>query len=239
MGRDTLRLRDGLDGLGFGSRPGKFSPRTRSRRHCHEAQVLFLGALAAAANFATEPVGVALETGRRYWSTPGFQHQHVHVLVHGEHVVQAAVADVVGPAVAAEDPLGFLDHQVAHGEDFPGNGAAFAGQGAAQRRRGGFGALRVVRAASRLHSFPDGAVGRGGGKLLHQGGQALPRWRVARFMPNRTPRCPRTGSWPRPGPDPGLLRVGAGGGAAAEMEVQPVALATIMRSPNNWVTSLM
>ena len=38
-------------------------------------------------------------------------HQHVHVPAGGQHVIQAAVADVVSPAVAAEDPDALL-HQL-------------------------------------------------------------------------------------------------------------------------------
>ena len=38
-------------------------------------------------------------------------------LVRGQHVVHAAVTDVIGPAVAAEDPDGLLGQQVLVGED--------------------------------------------------------------------------------------------------------------------------
>ena len=41
----------------------------------------------------------------------GVEHQDVHVPAHGDDVVEAAVADVVGPAVAADDPDALL-HQV-------------------------------------------------------------------------------------------------------------------------------
>jgi hypothetical protein len=41
----------------------------------------------------------------------GVEHEHVDVLVGRQDVIEAAVADVVGPAVAADDPHGLL-HQV-------------------------------------------------------------------------------------------------------------------------------
>ncbi len=46
-------------------------------------------------------VGVAL----------GVEHQHIDVLPQAQHVIQPAVTDVVGPAVAADEPDRFL-HQV-------------------------------------------------------------------------------------------------------------------------------
>jgi hypothetical protein len=42
----------------------------------------------------------------------GVEHEHVDVGAAGQHVVEAAVADVVGPAVTADDPHGFLDEIV-------------------------------------------------------------------------------------------------------------------------------
>ena len=42
----------------------------------------------------------------------GVEHQDVHVAAEREHVVEAAVADVVGPAVAADEPDRFLDQVV-------------------------------------------------------------------------------------------------------------------------------
>ena len=42
----------------------------------------------------------------------GVNDQNIYVFVHSENVIQAAVADVVSPAVAAEDPDGFLDEAI-------------------------------------------------------------------------------------------------------------------------------
>ena len=44
----------------------------------------------------------------------GVEHQDVHVAARGEHVVEPAEADVVGPAVAADDPDAPADQGVGH-----------------------------------------------------------------------------------------------------------------------------
>ena len=46
------------------------------------------------------------------------QHDDLHVVAAGDGVVDAAVADVVGPAVPAEHPHGGLREQVFPGTDF-------------------------------------------------------------------------------------------------------------------------
>ena len=73
--------------------------------HREQAQVLLRGRLAGGGELGHRAdrrrlgllaagVGVAL----------GVEHQHVDVAVGGQHVVQPTEADVVGPAVAADDP---------------------------------------------------------------------------------------------------------------------------------------
>ena len=42
----------------------------------------------------------------------GVEHEDVDVAAGGQHVVEAAVADVVGPSVAADDPDALLDEVV-------------------------------------------------------------------------------------------------------------------------------
>ena len=66
----------------------------------HLADVGGLGGLAAG-------VGVHLSV----------EHEDVHVLTGGKHMVEAAVADIVGPAVAAHDPHGLLVEVGLLGED--------------------------------------------------------------------------------------------------------------------------
>ena len=72
-----------------------------------------LPGLPPAANLATAPrrrglrrlaAGVGVDLG--------VQHQEVDVAAGGEHVVQAAEADVVGPAVAAEAPDALADQEI-------------------------------------------------------------------------------------------------------------------------------
>ena len=90
-------------------------------------------ALPPAANFATAPRGVAFEA----WPAGvrvdlGVEHQHVHVAAGGQHVVEARRADVVGPAVAADDPDG-LAHEVAgEAREAPRGGVAAAPRGGAR-----------------------------------------------------------------------------------------------------------
>ena len=86
----------------------------RSGKLRHLAQVGGLGRLSAG-------VGIHL----------GVKHKDVHVLAGGQHVVQSAVADVVGPAVAAEDPHGLLAQIVLLRQDLRGDGAA-VGRGVLQ-----------------------------------------------------------------------------------------------------------
>ena len=50
----------------------------------------------------------------------GVEHQHVDVAAGSQHVIETAVADIVGPAVAAHDPHGFLDQAVGHADQVLG-----------------------------------------------------------------------------------------------------------------------
>ena len=104
-----LRLPDGPEGLSRVRAHGHLSDVHVAVAHGHQAQVLFLGLLAARRELGDGrrgrglgglPAGVGVDLG--------VQHQDVDVLAGGENVVQPAVADVVGPAVAAEGPDGFL-----------------------------------------------------------------------------------------------------------------------------------
>ena len=46
----------------------------------------------------------------------GVEHEHVDVAPAGQDVIQAAVTDVVGPAVAADNPDALLHQLIGHGE---------------------------------------------------------------------------------------------------------------------------
>ena len=138
----------------------------------------------------------------------GVEHQDVDVAAGGQHVVQAAVADVVGPAVAAHDPHAALDQHVGQAEQVLG----------ARRRASAF-RRRPEPAPARL-SRPDalallgdagfvGLVGVEQGLRQVVAERAGQRGRAARGRirsacpasggnPGRTRRCLRTASWTRP-----------------------------------------
>ena len=84
--------------------------------HGHQAQV-FLGETLALGGKAGHSAargglgGLSAGVGIDF----GIQHQQVDVAPGGEDVIETAVTDIVGPAVAADDPDGFLDQGVGHG----------------------------------------------------------------------------------------------------------------------------
>ena len=58
----------------------------------------------------------------------GVEDQDVDVAAGGDHVIEAAEADVVGPAVAADDPDALLDQRVGEGQQVAGFGGVDAGE---------------------------------------------------------------------------------------------------------------
>ena len=81
--------------------------------HCHQAEILLLGLLAACEEFRNSAGrsrlgGLAAGVGVNL----GIQHEDVDVLAGSEDVIQAAVADIVGPAVAAERPDALLGQEL-------------------------------------------------------------------------------------------------------------------------------
>ena len=85
--------------------------------------------LPPAANLATAPRGV--DFGRLAAGVGvdlGIEDQDVDVAAGGDHVVEAAEADVVGPAVAADDPDALLDQGVGEGEEVARFGSVDAGE---------------------------------------------------------------------------------------------------------------
>ena len=86
-------------------------------------------ALPAMANLATAPIGVdlrGLAAGVRV--DLGVEDEDVHVPALRQDVVEAAVADVVRPAVAADDPEALLDEVVGDVEEAAGREALLAGE---------------------------------------------------------------------------------------------------------------
>ena len=100
-----LGLLEGLEGLVAVVAESDAGDVHVSVAHAHEAHVLLVGALAAGRELGDRRGGRCLgglAAGVRV--DLGVQHQDVHVAVHGDHVVDAAVSDVVCPAVSADDP---------------------------------------------------------------------------------------------------------------------------------------
>ena len=101
-----------------------------------------LGHRAARRGFGHLPAGVGVDFG--------IEHQDVDVAAGGQHVVEAAVADVVGPAVAAHDPDALLDQGV---------GQAAAGRGLRGcRRRASFCFEQLRRACALLDDAGFGGL---------------------------------------------------------------------------------
>ena len=97
--------------------------------HGHHAQVLLgrrfaaggeLGDGAARSGFGHLPAGVGVDLG--------IEHQDVDVAAAGQHVIQAAVPDVVSPAVAADDPDALFDQRIGNAEQVARFGGLDAGE---------------------------------------------------------------------------------------------------------------
>ena len=73
-----------------------------------------LGDRAARRGLRHLPAGVGVHLG--------VEQQHINVLAGAEHVIEAAEADVVGPAIAAEDPDALAHQRVGDREQIAGFG---------------------------------------------------------------------------------------------------------------------
>ena len=87
--------------------------------HCHHAKVLFLDTFARSGKFRNCACGRRLAclsacVGVHF----GVQYQNVYVFAACQHVVKSAVADVVSPAVATENPHGFLNEAILFLQNF-------------------------------------------------------------------------------------------------------------------------
>ena len=130
------------------------------------------------------------------------EHQYVDVAIRRQHVVEAAEADVIGPAVAADDPHAAPHKRIGHAGQLarlrlvdlgkpllqPGHALALL----ADRRPRSFDPPRAIACASPLPILSR--------QLLEQvfGIVALPDRPPAECQA-RTRRCPRTASCTRPG----------------------------------------
>jgi hypothetical protein len=147
----------------------------------------------------------------------GVKHEDVDLGVHGDDMVQAAETDVVGPAVAADNPDGFFDQRI--GQDVKAGGVRRGKgvEGAAQFAH----ALALLADSASCPVWPSNCVG-----------QFKPDFagRVCASVRARIPFvCPEPMRWPKPysalsskseldqaGPRPSLLTcVGSGRQVAA------------------------
>ena len=106
----ALGFQEGLDRLVVLGAEGDLGHVDVAVAHGDQAQVLLGDVLAGRRRtWPTAPSGVALDClAAGVGVDLGVEHEDVDVAVGGEHVVEAAVADVVGPAVAAEIQTLFL-----------------------------------------------------------------------------------------------------------------------------------
>ncbi len=158
--------------------------------------------LPPAANFATAPRGSRLRRlSAGVGVDLGIEHQQVDVASAGEDVIEAAVADVVGPAVAADDPDTLLHQHVGEGEKLLGFGRIELAQAFFQD----VDALALLVDVGFVFLFGGE---QGGGEvfanIVSHSGAAVPartrfacRWR--RGSRGRIQRCLRTESWTTPG----------------------------------------
>ena len=113
--------------------------------HGHHAEILLLGALAGGRELGDCGVGGGLGgLSAGVGVHLGIEDQNIDILALGQDVIQSAVADVIGPAVAAEDPEGLLGQQIGVGQDGLAGIAAGVLDGVQQLRAGGLGAFRVI-----------------------------------------------------------------------------------------------
>ena len=117
----SLGFGDGLDRLGGVGSHGDLGDIDVAVLHRDFSQALFLdlfsgsrelGDLSDVRSLRSLSAGVGIDLG--------VEDEDVDVLLGGNHVVQTAVADIIGPAVSSEDPDGLLCQVVLLGEDFLG-----------------------------------------------------------------------------------------------------------------------
>ncbi|MPN10041.1 hypothetical protein SDC9_157334 [bioreactor metagenome] len=74
----------------------------------------------------------------------GIEHQHIDILPHSQHVVEAAKADIVCPAVTTKHPDGFLGQVLFERKDLFGNFVFHTGKHAHNLSRNLFYGFSVV-----------------------------------------------------------------------------------------------
>ena len=125
----------------------------------HEGDVLFPGGLAAGGELGHGAHGGGLGgLAAGVGVDLGVEHEDLHVGAGGEDVVETAVADVVGPAVAADGPDGFFNQVAGEGGELGGLGVG-----------GEAGEFTAQQVDARSAGGEVGLGGRGGGGQLAHG----------------------------------------------------------------------
>ena len=135
------------------------------------------------------------------------EHQHIDVAAAGQDMVQSAVADVVGPAVATDNPDALLDQVSPIGSSSFRFGASLARQLLFQRRHAL--ALLVNAGFVALIGIEDGVdqiLRRAAGPVSSAVPRRIPSaCRSRPGSPGRTRRCLRTSELLQVGPRPSLF----------------------------------
>ncbi len=113
----AFRLGKGLDALVVVSAHSNLGNVYIAIAHSDAGQILFLDILTGSGELSdgtdrSSLGGLSAGVGVNL----GVEHQNVHVLAGSDDVIQAAEADIISPAVAAEDPHGFLRQEVLVGQ---------------------------------------------------------------------------------------------------------------------------
>ena len=188
--RPGLGLQQGLDGLHVAGPDGHLGHIDVAVGHGQHAQVLLGGLLAAGGELGHRPprgrlgrlaAGVGVDLG--------VQHQQVHVLAGGQHGVHPARADVIGPAVPADDPDAAPDQLAGQPLQLPGVPASPIP--ARRRRRSSTRSRWAATAASPCWSASRMAVARSSPTW---GASRSRSWRARAACRSAASRMPRPNS---------------------------------------------
>src|ERR1019366_3197417 len=123
-----LGLHDGFDGMHIAGAHGDLGDIDAAVAHGHEGEILLahrfaaggkLGDGAARGSLGGLASGVGVDLG--------IEDEDVDVAAAGEDVIEAAIADVIGPAIAADDPAALLDQRIGHADEVVRFGGCIGG----------------------------------------------------------------------------------------------------------------
>ncbi len=115
----AFRFRDSVEELLFVRTHSALSNVNVAIAHSHHAEVLLLNSLTARSEFSNRTRRSGLTSlsacvGVNF----GVYDENVDVFALSENVVESAIADIVSPAVAADNPDRFLDYAIEHSAEF-------------------------------------------------------------------------------------------------------------------------